>query len=147
MSSLATSALTTASSVAWTTASKNGSRLPHGMNDNCCSHPGPGRSAPGVAAEKARNRSPEKCDPLAPVRASPAVTRRASAWHWCGNSGASVATTAMTEPAPGAKREAAIGAERPPGQYERVACAEVRLHEDAARVVGVGEGHQPRARP
>ena len=60
--------------------------------------------------EKARNRSPEKCDPLVPVRASPAVTRRASAWHWCGNSGASVATRAMTEPEPGgASRKSAIG--------------------------------------
>jgi hypothetical protein len=60
-----------------------------------------GRKAAGFAVEQARKRSPEKCEPLVPVRARPRVTRRASAWVWCGNSGASVATTAMTDPAPG----------------------------------------------
>src|SRR5262252_2235242 len=59
-----------------------------------------GVKPPGLAVENARNRSPEKCEPLAPVLARPEVTRRASALHWLGNSGASVATTAMTEPAP-----------------------------------------------
>jgi hypothetical protein len=110
MSWFATSALTTASSVACTTASKNGSRLSHGTKDSRDSPRAPGRKAPGLAVEKARNRSPEKWDPLVPVRARPAVTRRASAWHWCGNSGASVATSAMTEPAPGgARRNSPIG--------------------------------------
>ena len=80
------------------------------MKDSWDSAWPPGRKAPGFAVEKARKRSPEKWDPLVPVRASPAVTRRASAWHWCGNSGASVATTAMTEPAPGgARRNSPIG--------------------------------------
>ena len=41
----------------------------------------PGVNAPGLPAEKARNRSPEKCDPVVPVRARPSVTRRASAEH------------------------------------------------------------------
>src|SRR5215475_2366706 len=59
-----------------------------------------GVKPPGFAVENARNRSPEKCEPLAPVLARPEATRRAKALHWLGNSGASVATTAMTEPAP-----------------------------------------------
>jgi hypothetical protein len=58
--------------------------------------------APSFAVEKARNRSPEKCDPVVPVRASPSGTRRHRARHWSGSSGASVATTTITEPAPGA---------------------------------------------
>ena len=45
--------------------------------------------------------SPEKCEPVVPVRARPRLTRLAIALHWPGNSGASVTTTAMTEPAPG----------------------------------------------
>src|SRR5262252_9729694 len=59
-----------------------------------------GVKPPGLAVENARNRSPEKCEPLAPVLARPEVTRRARALHWLGNSGASGATTAMAEPAP-----------------------------------------------
>ena len=58
----------------------------------------PGVSASALPVEKARNRSPEKWEPVVPVRASPSVTRRASAEHWFGSSGASVATIAMTEP-------------------------------------------------
>ena len=92
--------------------------------------------------EKARKRSPEKCEPLVPVRARPEVTRRAKAWHWCGNSGASVATTAMTEPAPGGGRSEVghrvvggeVVAERDPGQHELAAGAEVGLDEHADRV-------------
>ena len=45
---------------------------------------------------------------MVPVRAMPWVTRRAIAEHWCGSSGASVATMAITEPAPG-------GGALPPG--------------------------------
>jgi hypothetical protein len=86
---------------------------PHATKRSVAS-PGAPPNAPGLPAEKARNRSPEKCDPLVPVRASPSVTRRASAWHWCGNSGASVATIAITDPAPGgAIRYAAIGLSSP----------------------------------
>src|SRR6516164_614719 len=55
---------------------------------------------PGLAVENARNRSPEKCEPLVPVLARPIVTRRASALHWLGKRGASVATTAIMDPAP-----------------------------------------------
>jgi hypothetical protein len=51
--------------------------------------------------EKARKMSPEKWLPAVPVRARPSGTRRARALHWPGSSGASVATIAMTEPAPG----------------------------------------------
>jgi len=40
-------------------------------------------------------------EPVVPVRARPRVTLLAIALHWLGNSGASVATTTMTEPAPG----------------------------------------------
>jgi hypothetical protein len=58
-------------------------------------------NAPGLPVESARNRSPEKCDPAVPVRAIPVVTRRASAAHCCASSGASVATIATIEPAPG----------------------------------------------
>src|SRR5215468_10268761 len=61
----------------------------------------PGVNPPGLAVENARNRSPEKCEPLAPVLARPTVTLLASALHWFGKSGASVATTAITDPAPG----------------------------------------------
>ena len=31
---------------------------------------------PGLAVEEARKRSPEKCEPVVPVRARPSVTRR-----------------------------------------------------------------------
>ena len=54
--------------------------------------------------------SPEECEPLVPVRARPLVTLLASALHWFGSSGASVATTAITEPAPcGAAKKSLIG--------------------------------------
>src|SRR5215469_6923555 len=110
MSSLAIRELSTASSVDWTTASKNGSRLFHGMKVSwsyalalalsALGFGSPEVRPPGFAVENARNRSPEKCEPLVPVLARPEVTRRAKALHWLGNSGASVATTAITEPAP-----------------------------------------------
>jgi len=80
------------------------------MKASRCRVSASGSKAPGLAVEKARNRSPEKWEPLVPVRARPAVTRRASAWHWRLNSGASVATTAMTDPAPGGAAErSAVG--------------------------------------
>src|SRR5208282_35942 len=107
MSSLAIRELSTASSVAWTTASKNGSRLFHGMKVSwsygwalslalwvslaTLGFGSPEVRPPGLAVENARNRSPEKCEPLVPVLARPDVTRRANALHWLGNSGASVA--------------------------------------------------------
>src|ERR1700680_1314455 len=70
----------------------------------------PEGNARGFAGEKARNRSPEKWDPLVPVRASPDVTRLAKALHWCGNNGASVATIPMTDPDPvGIEKKASIG--------------------------------------
>ena len=49
--------------------------------------------------------SPELCDPLVPVRPMPSVQRRARAEHWCGSKGASVATTAMTEPDPAGRNQ------------------------------------------
>ena len=58
-------------------------------------------NARGLPVESARKRSPEKCEPAVPVRPTPVVTRRASALHWCASSGASVATIATIEPAPG----------------------------------------------
>ena len=77
MSSLAMRAFATASSVAWTTASKNGSILPHGMNVRLSyrlSSPPAGPSPlnpPGLAVETARKMSPEECEPMVPVRARP----------------------------------------------------------------------------
>ena len=53
MSSLATRALTTASSVAWTTASKNGSRCSQGTNSRFWRVPESGRKAPEFAVEGA----------------------------------------------------------------------------------------------
>jgi hypothetical protein len=83
MSSLATRELSTASSVAWTTASKNGSRLFHGMKVSwsyswalalpALGFGSPEVRPPGFAVENARNRSPEKCEPLVPVLARPEV--------------------------------------------------------------------------
>ena len=75
------------------------------------SSPRPMASSPWLAVENARKMSPEKCEPVVPVRARPSGTRRASALHWPGRSGASVATTAITEPAPGGASQAgsAIG--------------------------------------
>ena len=80
MSSFAIRALSTASSVASATAVKNGSRNGHPDEAEAArsrsSAPGlsaaaPAGKAPGLPVEKARNRSPEKCEPVVPVRASP----------------------------------------------------------------------------
>ena len=46
--------------------------------------------------------SPLECSPAPPVRAMPSDARWASRRHWCGSSGASVATITMIEPAPAA---------------------------------------------
>ena len=49
--------------------------------------------------------SPELCEPVVPVRPMPSVARRARALHWPGSSGASVATTAMIDPAPAGRNQ------------------------------------------
>ena len=53
-----------------------------------------------MAVETARKMSPEEWLPMVPVRARPRETLRARDLHWLGKNGASVATTAITEPAP-----------------------------------------------
>ena len=69
-----------------------------------------------------------------PVRASPSGTRRASAAHCCGSSGASVITTPITDPAPGT-----AGSHSPSGSSSasvaprgtpaiRSSCREPKLH-------------------
>ena len=57
---------------------------------------------PRFAVEKARIRSPLQCSPTPPVRAIPKAARRATRSHWPGSNGASVATSTMIDPAPGA---------------------------------------------
>ena len=86
-----------------------------------------------------------------PVRASPRVTRRAMAVHCGGMSGASVATIAITDPAPaGIAKCSAIGlsageqlAERQPAQGQFLPGTEVGLEEHADGVAGAGVVHQP----
>ena len=101
--------------------------------------------------------SPEKWLPVVPVRARPSGTRRARALHWPGSSGASVATIAMTEPAPGgglrprstSNQSLASGLSSSnsgptclPATVNSTRDAEVRLHERSDR-----EGPSPVADP
>ena len=60
----------------------------------------------------ARTRSPLEFSPAPPVRAIPSAERWATRSHWCGRSGASVATTTMIEP-PGASPRSSGSGTRP----------------------------------
>ena len=78
---------------------------------------------PGV--ENASRMSPLECSPAPPVRPIPSEARWASRRHWCGSSGASVATITMIEPAPAACRGVLVGighdvvADHPPDRHAR----------------------------
>ena len=50
-----------------------------------------------LPVDRARKISPDPSCATEPVRALPRATRRATRFSWCGNSGASVITTAITE--------------------------------------------------
>ena len=101
--------------------------------------------APGFAVETARKRSPEKCDPVVPVRASPRATRRAKASTLVGEEG-SVGDDdgdAGTR-ADGSREELGhgvvirkVGTQRDAGDHQLGAGAEVGLEEDADGVLGV----------
>ena len=86
--------------------------------------------------------SPLPLAPTPPTRASPTVARCASRRHWCGSSGASVATTTMIEPALGRRGAAAAtaprrsGSRRPTGTpsiAQQIAPAVVGLDQHADR--------------
>src|SRR5215813_1327772 len=89
MVSPATSALTIASSVAWTVAEK--SALIRSFESICTVATSRVLAAPALAVEKAMKISPDPLPDVAPVRARPRDARRASRSSWCGTSGASVA--------------------------------------------------------
>ena len=56
---------------------------------------------PRLPVANASIRSPLYCSPVPPSRATASAARCASRVHWCGSSGASVATMTMIEPEPG----------------------------------------------
>ena len=112
---------------------------------------------PCGAVEKASRMSPLECSPAPPVRAMPSDARWASRRHWCGSSGASVATITMIEPAPAAvSGRSSYGSgttswpitrpDRSARDGEPLAPAVVGLHEHADRVAAVlGADHARRA--
>ena len=103
---------------------------------------------PWRAVEKASRMSPLECSPAPPVRAMPSEARWASRRHWCGSSGASVATITMIEPGAGrGVRQVLVGVghdvvpdhapDRGARDGQPLAPAVVGLHEHADRVAAV----------
>jgi len=85
-----------ASSVACTVARNNG--LIASFGSISVSRTPSRAAAPGLAVEKAIKISPDPFDAYPPTLEMPIGTRLANLFSWCGNKGASVATTTMIEP-------------------------------------------------